>query len=222
MEVFSCCWVSRNDAGELVVPHLNKHADPTDPSHDFSYIQEKTKNDAIGLKNSDGIVVALADTKIQPGDALLYVDYVSDHGSPVLAVVGLLARQVHDSLYIIVGQFILYGGVQPWPIFRHPEACGCDSNDVCGCGELGTFGCTCEGEPYCPVTWSWEVYMSPEDLLLFLTQDLGIREQPAEEDVEPRLWIYVRPDRTAMRLKTSVTSNILSSYALCRKKECER
>lgn len=97
MKVFSCCWVSRNDAGELVVPHLKKHADPTDPSHDFLYVQEKTKNDAIGLKNSDGIVVALAETKTQPGDALLYFDYVGTM-SPVLAVVGFIARQVHDSL----------------------------------------------------------------------------------------------------------------------------
>jgi hypothetical protein len=54
--------------------------------------------------------------------------------------------------------------------------------------------------------------MSPEDVILFVTQDMNPQARPPGTDVAP---VFVRPEDTVKRLRTSVMSDRFSSYAKC-------
>lgn len=62
---------------------------------------------------------------------------------------------------------------------------------------------------------TWTVHFSPEDLLLFITQDLSFHDRPREEDTAAMMDLYVRPEDSARRLRTRITSSPFSSYATC-------
>lgn len=170
-------------------------------------------------------MLAFADTRIEPGDTLLFFD--KDEGSgPGLAVAGmhiagLIVRTVKDTLCVVIGQVIVDEGVRPCAGYSQSEACHCSGDDSCLCTEGKTCECSAEGL-HESMACKWEVYMSPEDLLLFLAQDMEARDRPVDEDVVPMADLYVRPDHTARRLKTSVTSEPLSSYAIRQRAEAER
>jgi hypothetical protein len=69
-----------------------------------------------------------------------------------------------------------------------------------------------------PIQRNWVVYMSPADLILFAAQDLKSEVSPPEEGVGPIIVLSVCPEEKAKRLTTSVTSDLVSSFAIRRQK----
>lgn len=223
--VHSYCRVSQDDAGELVAPLIKKESERTIPGHDFQSVQEATKDEAISIRSCDGQVLALADSRIEPGDTLVFFDKREGSG-PGLAVAGMhiagvIVRPVKGTLCIIIGQVIVDKGVRPCAAYPQSEACRCNDDSSCLCSKEGKCECGAE-ELHESVALSWEVHMSSEDILLFLAQDMEARDRPLDEDVAPMADLYVRPDQTARRLKNSVTSELLSSYAICQRAPAER
>jgi hypothetical protein len=67
----------------------------------------------------------------------------------------------------------------------------------------------------------WSVYMSPEDLLLFVAQDLKVEEGSLERNSVPSISNSMHPEETVRRLATDVTSDGFSSYAVCEHSESD-
>jgi hypothetical protein len=71
MSVEDYCIISQNEAGELVAPLVIRppHADCL--GHDFKYVEDNSRDDAIAIRTPAGALVALADRKTRPGDTVL-------------------------------------------------------------------------------------------------------------------------------------------------------
>jgi hypothetical protein len=188
------CTVWKNDAGEMVAPLLKQNRAKNPTRHDFSTGQGATAG-AIELHSLDGSVVGLANKDIQPGDTVLFFE-LSD-GDDKMLPSGLIVREHFcekegTSVATIVGQCIV-------------------DSDVGGCE--GGSGCLCRDARHCWEGKAWQVLMSPEDLLVFIAQDLKlIHRQPSEFEAL-RVEISVQLEKSRERLTTRVSSGS-SSYAI--------
>ncbi|KAK4543071.1 hypothetical protein LTR36_005848 [Oleoguttula mirabilis] len=132
---------------------------------------------------------------------------------------GLVVRKTEEGRYLIVGQAIFNPEIAP--------CTGSPSNDD-GSGRDTrvniSSGCGCSsGEEYhVKSDRKWTVHFAPEDLLLFITQDLAFHDRPKEKDTALMVDLYVRPEEAAKRLRTRVTSSQFSSYAVCAPISSER
>ncbi|KAK5107431.1 hypothetical protein LTR62_001292 [Meristemomyces frigidus] len=163
--------------------------------------------DSSGKIHSRGETLAIATGSVKAGDIALYFgnnknDRSKKHFASLhTPCAGLVLRQTSSERYLIVGQIIFDLDVEPLPHALRPEA-----------GRDKATG------PSDPPDVVWEVHFAPEDLLLFIVQDLAYHQTPREHNRPTMLDCAVRPESTVKRLQTSVTADIFSSYATCRRR----
>jgi hypothetical protein len=197
MDVESHCTAWKNDAGEFFVPLLrtpNKKRRFTKPiQHDFS-TGKGSASDGIRLRTSDGSVVGLANKQIQPRDTIFLFEDATDGTFPNGLIVRKHSYEMDGKIVaMIVGQCIL-----------DPDFSPCQGGSGCMCGDV-THASDKE---------TWKVLMSPEDLLVFVAQDLMmVHRQPSKFEV-PMVDMSVDLERSIQRLTTRVTSGVFSSYAI--------
>lgn len=209
MSVQSYCTITRNDAGVWTAPMVQRRPHVYNFGHDFGYVERNVKDDAISVRTPAGATVALTDTKTRPGDIILFLtDPDADEEKP--PVVGLIVRPTDRDIYLVVGQAILNSGAQPCMGYRISDPCSCGEKDACSCASRLCRECEAELGPHYRPGTGFTVHMAPEDVLLFVAQDMGDQGRPHSADDMP---VLVRPEHTVGRLTTSVTSHKLSSYA---------
>jgi hypothetical protein len=194
MTTESYCTVWKNDEGEFFAPLLRAPSRPKSFNnpirHDFSTGRGRA-SDGIRLRTPDGSVVGLANKQIQHGDTILLFESVVDSGMFLSA---LIVRRYGSNIATIVGQCVL-------------------DTDVAPC--RGGSGCICGDVTHVPDKEAWKILMSPEDLLVFIAQDLKlVHRQPAKFEV-PMIDFSVDLEESKERLTTRVTSDEFSSYAMC-------
>lgn len=194
MMATSHCTVWKNEVGDIVAPLLRRPStarqfgDST--RFDFSAGQE-SPSDGISLHTPGGSVVGLANKLIQPGDTLLLFE--SCHREEMFHS-ALVVRRYESAVAAIVGQCLV-----DWDVGTCQGGSGC----VCRDATHITDEETC-----------WKVLMSPEDLLLFIAQDLKlVHRRPSKFEV-PMVDVSVNVDQSRERLRTRVTSEEFSSYAM--------
>lgn len=210
------------------------------PSHDFLVNQQGTSN-AVRLRTPTGAVLAWADRKTEAGDTLLFFqDDKYAERQPWVSIVpppGLVIRQFKDDIFTVVGQFFITIGARACStkpfrltLFSKDSDNTSSSPDISDCsddaGEIDKEPTTdnrercrhCKGakELHSREGWSWKVYMSPEDLLLFVAQDLKLEHRPPElkENFLSTVDFSVYPEKREMRLMTNATSEPFSSFAI--------
>jgi hypothetical protein len=232
LEADSCCKVSQNEAGQYVVP-LVEQRKPTqktrvdvDSTVDFP--------DALSIiRTPAGVVAALATNLVQPGDILLFFQVSARRQIP--QSIGLVVRAVEGELHFVVGQFIFNSRYEPCSgnalATRGEESRVTSNSDDGDIAEIRVGGrgdsspqCPCRGESglHNREGWRWKVHLSPEDLLLYIAQDLKLEEhEPPGKYIAPMVDLAVHPRERAKRVITDVTSEPLSSYAVCEDEVCE-
>jgi hypothetical protein len=235
LEADSYCKVSVIEAGQYVVPLVeqrkstNKTRVDVDITVDFP--------DALRIiRNPAGAVAALATNQIQPGDVLLFFQVSARRQIP--QSIGLVVRELKPQLHSIIGQFIFNFRYEPCSgsalAMEEEEICGTSNSGKDDNAETRVGGrddtqvtrqrCPCGGEPelHSQEGWRWKVHLSPEDLLLYIAQDLKLEEhEPPGKYIAPMVDLAVHPRERAKRVITDVTSEPLSSYAVCEDEICE-
>lgn len=197
------CAVWEDEAGNMVTSLLRESTPDTRiRGHDFQYVQQQTEGTAVKIHNPLGKVVALADKNVKAGDRFLFFSNEGPSAYPSYGLcppfAGLVVRWMEPDIHIIVGQVVIDYGIRP-----------CES--PCSC--VADTGKRRHGfEPE-----DWWVYMSPEDLLLFVAQDMRSEVSSPRHAVGPAMELTVRREETAKRLITSVTTDAVSSYAIRRR-----
>jgi hypothetical protein len=229
----SSCRILGNGTGQCVAPLVRSGAS----TRDFRMDQEHLW-DAISLQSPTGTVLAFVDGKTEPGDILLFLHNVDAEEVLAAPVPGLIVRPFKDKIYSVVGQFICDDGVKVCPgVNNQDKLLSMDShsshvnqeealplsddrdhgNSEAYVTSTHDSECECSGGRalHNLNEGTWKVRMSPEDLLLFVAQDLRTNRtnlQP-EGQAEPVVGCSVASVERARRLATSVTSELFSSYA---------
>ena len=195
------CTVSKNDTGGLVAPLRKQRMADNSIRHDFSKGQEGTP-EGIKLHTPDGSVAGLANKQIQHGDTILFFECAYSGGSSFsygLIVRRLLCKSSRSFVARIIGQCIVD------PDFEiHNES----SDDVCR-------DVVDDSDDSDEETWvEWKALMSPEDLLVFVAQDLNLIHSRPSRFHGPVVDISIDPTESRKRLITRVTSEEFSSYAI--------
>lgn len=215
-------------------------ADHVSPNHDFLCDQEDT-SDAVRLRSPTGAAVAWADRKTQAGDILLFFqDDKHAMKEPWISIVpppGLVVRQLKDDIFTVVGQFFIAIGARacstkPFrPTLFSEDSDGTSSSpEISDCSDdadeidKGSTSDNREKRRHCKGTdeshsregWSWKIHMSPEDLLMFVVQDLKLEHRPPElkENFLSTVDFSVYRGEREMRLMTNATSEPFSSFAM--------
>lgn len=196
------CTIWKDEAGKMVTSLLRESTPDTQiRGHDFQYVQKHTEDTAVKIYNHLGRVVALADKNVKAGDQLLFFSNEGPSAYPAYGLcppfAGLIVRPIDCGIHIIVGQFIIDYGIKPC---QSPCSCVADSGK--------------QRHGFEPENW-W-VYMSPEDLLLFVVQDMMSEASLPNDGVGPVMKLSVRREETAERFITSITTDPVSSYAIRR------
>jgi hypothetical protein len=179
------------------------------------------------VRNPAGAAAALATDLTLPGDILLFFQVSTRRQIP--QSMGLVVRKLEGRLHWIVGQFVFDSRYEPCSgdAFairgkgsRAASDIGKDVNAETRVGgrEDSSPRCHCGGEHelHSLEDWSWKTHFSPEDLLLFVAQDLKLEEHETPgKYIAPMLDLAVYPRERAKRVITGVTSEPLSSYAWC-------
>jgi hypothetical protein len=188
----SHCTVWQNGAGEFVAPLWRMDTAFNSVQHDFSAGQGDTAT-CIRLHTPDGSVIGLANKRIKHGDTILLFESGNDNGVFHSALIVRRCDDGHDpTIATIVGQCIVHSNV---------KSC------------LGGSGCVCGHVTHVSAKEVWNVLMSPEDLLVFIAQDLKlVHRQPSKFEV-PMVDYSVHLEESRERLTTGVTSEEFSSYA---------
>ncbi|GAB7325568.1 hypothetical protein MBLNU13_g09567t1 [Cladosporium sp. NU13] len=226
----SSCRIRRNDSGQCVVPLVRTGASTGDFRIDQEY-----QEDAIKLRSPTETVLAFADSKTEPGDILLFLQ--DDTEVWAAPVPGLVVRPFKHDMYSVVGQFICDDGVKLCPGVNNqdeilnlespshlqPDKALSSTNGSDGGNKKFYTTATCSGECQCGSGQSlhsldggtWKVRMSPEDLLLFVAQDLKTQpmNDPLDKSEELVVNCAVGSVEVARRLATKVASDMFSSYA---------
>lgn len=206
IQVCLSCTVSESEDGDMVAPLCRDGTFPEIEAHDFAYVLENTKDNAVSIHDPVGTIVAVADKNIKGGDTILCF---SLHGRRDPALAGLIARPAKGAVHAIVGQVVFDEGVRPY------------GKTNCCCVNLGRPGCECGKDKHLHHSEEreWTVYMSIEDVYLFLAQDMKTKGHDLDRGAELSMSLLtLRENRedTARRLQTRVTSgDLLSSYAVC-------
>jgi hypothetical protein len=185
------CTVWKNDAGELVAPLQRRQSRARRlTGHDFSTGQGST-TDGRRLHTPDESVIGLANKQIQHGDIIL----LFDGGAVGIEMFrpALVVRRHTSVTATIVGQCIFDSDVRT-----------CRGGSICVCG----------GVTHVWENGIWKVLMSPEDLLVFVAQDLKFVHRQSSRVEAPAVKISVHLEKSRERLTTSVTSEEFSSYAI--------
>lgn len=229
MIVDSSCKVRKNGTGEYIVPLMR----PGQSICDF-HIDGEDTSDAISLRSPSGTVLAFADSKIRPGDVLLFL-HNSDTTEGVMApVFGLVVRPCEDRVHSVVGQFICDDGVKMclgasednhWNSSADPDnawTSGGESDDLDDHEKIEDLAlyngkCECKGKHslHSLAGRPWKLRMSPEDLLLFVAQDMKMEHRITQsgKSEEHVVTCSAGSIERARRLSTKVTSSPISSYA---------
>lgn len=212
------------------------------PHHDSLADREATSNAAVRLRTPTGTVVAWADCKTQAGDILLFFQddkYAAEE--PWISIVpppGLAVSQFKDETFTVVGQFFITIGARPCSTkpFR-PTLFSEDSDDTSPSPDISDCSdddeefdneptvenrkrcrhCKGANELHSREGWSWKIHMSPEDLLLFVAQDLKLEHRSPElkENFLSTVDFSVYPEERVTRLRTNATSEPFASFAKC-------
>jgi hypothetical protein len=192
LEAEAHCTVWKNDEGQLIAPLWRSNKESSPIRNAFSAVEEDAA-DGIRLHTPDGSVIGLANKRIQPKDTIL----LFDDGNDRMLSFGLIVRRFRerDGSFIatIVGQCFF-------------------NTDVSTC--RGGYRCLCEGASHVSDKEAWKVYMSPEDLLAFVAQDLKLVHRPPSELEVPMVDLSVDLEKNRDRVTTRVTSEEFSSYAI--------
>ena len=192
LDVLSHCTISTDHAGGYLAPlsrsgkswRANRHATEC----------------ATSLRAFDGTVVGLVSTEVKHGDTLLLFEWSSGHDSfhAGLIVRRFLVRRGSSVVTKIIGQCLVDSGVE---VCHDHSACECKGHD-----------------PWVHVRddqdEAWEVRMSPEDLLLFIAQDLKLEHRQPGKFVAPMVIFSAHVDESSKRLRISVAREELFSYAV--------
>jgi hypothetical protein len=186
------CRVWKNDANEFVASLRRR--DGVGTTHDFS-TREEVEAEGIRLRTLDGSVVGLVDRQTQHGDTILLFE--GGHLGNAIFRSGLIVRKrmCHRGgtfVATIVGQCIFNSDFEP-----------CET-----CSDI-----VCRDATHFPDE-RWKVHMSPEDLLVFIAQDLKLVHRQPKKFEEPMVDLWVQLDQSRQRLSTRVTSEEFSSYAI--------
>jgi hypothetical protein len=194
-----CCTIWEDAAGNMVTSLLKNSPPSTHVhGHDLRYIEQYTEDDdAVKIRNPLGRVVALANKKVKAGDILLFSrDLGGPHFSGLVPLAaGLIVRPLECGVHIVVGQVVVDHGIRP-PEMRV-------SRDV----ETDPVGFEIGNN-------DWWVYMSPIDLLLFVAQGTKFEVSSPSEGTGPVIKQTFCPEKTAKRLTTGVTTDLISSFVL--------
>jgi hypothetical protein len=162
--------------------------------HDSRHVEPTGEAITVKVQTPMGSTSALASKTAKAGDSILILrDQV--HG-PRAPFTGLVVRPFDRDKHIIVGQVVVsddFSSIVP------------DWN--------GHLFYTVD-----PSQREWLVFMSPEDLILFAAQDLKSEISSPKGGVGPTIVLSVCPEEQARRLTTSVTSDLVSSFAIRRQK----
>ncbi|KAK3673068.1 hypothetical protein LTR78_007179 [Recurvomyces mirabilis] len=198
--------VQEDENGKLWAP-LHRTKEEIDPAQwtlavrtAFRQACQRAEDSFCGI-HSRGEILAIATGSVKSGDIVLsfgnnknnFGNHFSGLHTPCA---GLVVRQTTSERYLIVGQIIFDLEVEPLPDALLSDA------------ERGRV----TGPSYAPDV-VWEVHFDPEDLMLFIVQDLVYYQAPRAHDRPTMLDCTVRPEYTVKRLETSVTSDTFSSYA---------
>lgn len=188
--------VSKNQAGEFIVPLLNSGIVEDPIRHDFESAQ-RGADGIISLRNPGGMVIGLANKHIRSADILLLFSCGS---RSAVFPAGLVVRRFKyrakgSVIATIVGQFIVDADVVTF------------SQDPWRWREVHH-----EKDSWVKVKW-W-AHMSPEDLLVFIAQDMKcghrVTETRERTVAEPSVW----PEESVRRLTTSITCERFSLYVI--------
>lgn len=187
------CRVWKNDANEFVAPLRRRDGSGT--SHDFS-TREEVEAEGIRLRTLDGSVVGLVDKQTQHGDTILL--FKGGHIDNAIFRSGLIVRKrmcYRGGTFVatIVGQCIF-------------------NSDFILCEVCSDFWCN--RATHFSDEERWQVHMSPEDLLVFIAQDLKLVHRRPKKFEVPMVDLWVQLDQSRQRLSTRVTSEEFSSYAI--------
>jgi hypothetical protein len=230
----SYCKVSQNEAGQYVAPLVAQRKSTQKTRVDVDSTVDFL--DALRtIHDPAGAVAALATNLIQPGDILQFFQVSAIRQIP--QSIGLVVRVLEGKLHTIVGQFIFNSKYEPCSGIalttrEEIQLRGTSNSDLDDNAETRAVGsdeprqrCPCGGEPglHDRGGWSWKVHFSPEDLLLYIAQDLELEEHepPAKYVAAFMMDLAVHPRERAKRVITDVTSEPLSSYAVCEDEACE-
>jgi hypothetical protein len=184
------CTVWKDGAGEFVVSLQSSN-----PSQRENATGQERIAGGMNLRGSDGSVVGLANKQMQHGDTILLFGSGVNEGFFHSA---LIVRRYSSTIATIVGQCIV-------------------DSDVKSC--QGGSGCVCRDATHTSDNHTWQALMSPEDLLVFVAQDLkSVPRQPSKYGM-PVADVSVHPKQSVQRVTTKVTSEAFSSYARAVPKE---
>lgn len=217
INVHAHCTLRRDPAGAWIAPLVWKMPSGKEsqlPGHDFR-VDRNGSGNAIQLHDPNGSMIALADTSSLPGDVLLFFDDFRPLAPMMVPVAGLIVRRVEGRMHSVVGQFISDYGVRPCPIIRERDYIAGNRDFYHDSSEDAACECGGDEELHGSHAMRWKVYMSPKDLLLFITQDMKIKRRLPGKDVAPITELSMWPEQTAERLATSVTDEPFSSYVVC-------
>ena len=193
-----CCTIWQDKAGNMVTSLLKESRPSTHTRvHDLHYIERHAEDVAVKIRNPLGRVVALADKKVKAGDVLMFSrDLGGPHFSGLVPpAAGLIVRPLECGICIVVGQVVVDHGIRP-PGRRIPGDTGTDS-----------VGFEIRNN-------DWWVYMSPIDLMLFVTQGMKSEVSSPTESIGHFVKRTFCPEETAKRLTTGLTADPASSFAV--------
>jgi hypothetical protein len=183
------CTVWKNAAGQCIVP-LQKPNRASDSSRHKTSTGQETTAGGVRLRTPDGSLVGLANQQIQHGDTILLFESGVNEG---IFHSALIVRRWGPTIAMIVGQRIVDSDVE-----------------IC----QGGSGCVCRGAMHTSDSDVWQALMSPEDLLVFVAQDLKSVPRLPSYSGMPVMDVSVQPERSRERVTTRVTSEEFSSYAM--------
>lgn len=230
IEVQSHCQISRSLTGTLVAPLSEAEArmelqklepgkySPWCYGVDDAFqsaIKESPRTAALIYSREK--VAALVDVKAEGGDWLLFFGPNGPRDAGLQTpIAGLLVRSTAQlDQYRIIGQAIYNPRFSPCGPCRNREQCICvlkDEADVKDDRKLRVMDSSPAFE-----NPKWTVHLTPEDLLAFVAADLRFQLPLKEENGRaPVMELYVAPEESLKRLKTSATTSDTQSYATCR------
>jgi hypothetical protein len=154
--------------------------------HDFRHVEQSTGVTTVKVRTPMGMVSALVSRNVKASDSILILREASHwRRAPIT---GLVVRLFDCGIHTIVGQ-VVFGD----------EFSSASIYDLLF--SIYHF------------RRNWVVFMSPADFILFVAQDLKSYISPPEEGVGPTVVLSICPEEKAKRLTTSVTSDLVSSFA---------
>lgn len=197
LDVKSHCKIWKNEAGEYIAPLSTRSTVRIEARRKGHFHQSSRADDATPLRNLNGTVVGLVPNHVQSEDTLLFFH----DGNARMFHCGLIVRQSkHDThssaVGMIVGQCIFSTDIE---VCRGGQSCVCLRRHP---------------SPHIPQNLRWQVHMAPEDLLVFIAQDLKLEHRTPKKFEVPMADVAVRWEESEKRLGTRVTCGPFSSYAV--------